>query len=73
MSDTNHECKSRTTKIVTNILSTTFVVDTKYKKCWQQYVADSNVNAPLLLLTETSALRQKVDEKCRKEKSEQKH
>ncbi len=46
MYDTNHECKSRTIKIVTNVLSTTFVVDTKYEKCWQQYVADSNINAP---------------------------
>ncbi len=46
MFDTNHECKSRTRKIVTNILSTTFVTDTKYKKCWKPCVADWNVNAP---------------------------
>ncbi len=48
MSDTNHECKSRTRKIVTNILSTSFVTDTKYKKCWKLCVADWNVNAPLV-------------------------
>ncbi len=49
MSDTNHECKSRTRKIFTNILSTTFVADTKYKKCWKPRVANWNVNAPLVL------------------------
>ncbi len=47
MSSTNHECKSRSRKIVTNILSTMFVTDTKYEKCWKPCVADWNVNAPL--------------------------
>ncbi len=48
MLDTNNDVNPELEK--SQSLSTTFVVHTKYEKCWQSCVANSSVNAPLVEL-----------------------